>query len=374
MRARMNKPHGWLRTTGIGALVAVMVLVDACSAGSSGADRSSSSSALGSVSLTSPDLVGTAGPSSAPSVAGQTITVYSGQHEQTTQALVADFQKRSGVAVRLKSDDESSLAGQLLQEGSASPADVFFAENPPALTRLQENSLLIPVDASTLAQVPKDASSAAGDWVGVSARAVAFATNNSVAASSLPASVMDLAGPAWKGKLGIAPSETDFSPIITAIIRDKGTDAAKAWLEGLKANGKIFEDNETLIAAIDKGEVQGGLVDHYYWYRLRDEVGASKVDSALHYFPAGDPGALVDVSGAAVLKSSSHVAAAQAFLAYLVSAPAQQIIADSHSYEYPLRPGVESAANLPSMGAIVSPSDLGDGKPALLLLQDVGLL
>jgi iron(III) transport system substrate-binding protein len=178
---------------------------------------------------------------------------------------------------------------------------VFFAENPPALTAVQNAGLLAPVDASTLAQVPADASSPEGDWVGVSARAVAFAANNSVPAADLPASVLDLASPAWNGKLGIAPGETDFAPIISEIIKTKGTEAAKAWLDGLKANGKVYEDNEALIVAIDQGEVRGGLVDHYYWYRMRDgdEVGADAVKSALHYFPAGDPGSLVDVSGAA---------------------------------------------------------------------------
>jgi iron(III) transport system substrate-binding protein len=312
--------------------------------------------------------------SSAPAAAGGTITVYSGQHEQTTAALVADFSKRTGIAVKVKSDDEASLVGQLLQEGPASPADVFFAENPPALTTLQDAGLLAAVDPSTLKQVPADASSAADDWVGISARSVALAVNASIAGSALPASVLDLSGPAWKGKLGVAPSETDFSPVVTAIIQAKGQNAAKAWLDGLKANSKVYEDNEALIAAVDSGEVQAGIVDHYYWYRLRDEVGAGKVNSSLHYFAAGDPGALVDVSGAGVVKSSTHQAAAQAFLAYLVSAPAQKIIATSNSYEYPLRPGVVSSAKLPPLGAIVSPAVLGDGKPALTLLQDVGLL
>lgn len=351
--------------------VGVMVLAGGCASTSAGA---TSRTAAASVSLTSGAAPSSPGSSASPNLTGQTITVYSGQHEQTAQLLVDDFQKRTGAVIKLKSDDEASLAGQILQEGSASPADVFFAENPPALTILQEKGLLARIDAPTLSQVPSDASSPDGDWAGVSARSVAFAANNSVAATVLPKSVMDLAGPSWRGKLGIAPSETDFSPVITAIIKDKGAAAAKAWLEGIKTNARVFEDNETLIAAIDKGEVQGGLVDHYYWYRLRDEVGAGKVDSALHYFPAGDPGALVDVSGAGVLSSSADPAAAQAFVAYLVSAPAQQIIATSHSYEYPLRPGVTSAANLPAIGTIISPAELGDGRPALALLQDVGLL
>ncbi|SDJ37040.1 iron(III) transport system substrate-binding protein [Frankineae bacterium MT45] len=339
---------------GVGALIGVAAL-SACSS-----DGASSATAA-----------------SGTSVAGQTITVYSGQHPETTQLLVDDFHRSTGVTVRLKSSDEASLAGQLLQESSASPADVFYAENPPALTTVQQHNLLTAVDASTLAQVPANVSSAKGDWVGVSARTAAFAANNSVPAADLPTSVYDLAGPAWKGKLGIAPAETDFSPIVTEIINAKGTAAASAWLTGLKNNSKVFDDNETLIAAIDKGEVKGGIVDHYYWYRLRDEVGAQKVQSSLHYFAEGDPGAFVDVSGAAVLASSHHKAAAQAFLAYLVSERAQKIIATSHSYEYPLRPGVTSATNLKplaSISPIASPTELGDGKPALDLLQSVGLL
>ena len=338
--------------------------------------------ACGSSSSSSADSSG-AGPSSAVSGAagqslkGQTITIYSGQHEETTQALVSDFEKRTGAKVKLKSDDEASLAGQLLQEGSASPADVFYAENPPALTTVQEKNLLSTVDAATLSQVPADASSPERDWVGVSARTAAFAANTSVAAADLPHSVYDLTKPYWKGQLGLAPAETDFAPIVTEIIQTRGTAAAKAWLEGVKANGKVFEDNETLIAAVDKGEIKGGLIDHYYWYRLRDEVGAAKLKTTLNYFATGDPGTFVDVSGAAVLKSSKHQAAGQAFLAYLVSEPAQKIIATSHSYEYPLRPGVQPTAGqkpLASIAALTSPAKLGDGKPALALLQSVGLL
>jgi iron(III) transport system substrate-binding protein len=316
-------------------------------------------------------------PNNSGALRGQTITVYSGQHEQTTQALVNDFTKRTGIKVKLKSDDEASLAGQLLQEGSASPADVFYAENPPALTTIQDKKMLAAVDPATLAQVPSGVSSPQGDWVAVSGRTAAFAANSSVSAADIPKSVFDLAGPQWKGRLALAPAETDFAPIVTEIIKAKGSAAAKAWLEGLKANGKIYPDNETLISAIDKGEVEGGIIDHYYWYRLRDEVGASRLHVTLNYFSKGDPGAFVDVSGAGVLKSSGHQAAAQAFLAYLVSAPAQTIIATSHSYEYPLRPGINSATNLKPLaevGSFASPATLGDGTAALTLLQDVGLL
>ncbi|MEU8515662.1 extracellular solute-binding protein [Kitasatospora sp. NPDC048722] len=311
-------------------------------------------------------------------LAGQSVTLYSGQHEQTVKALTDDFTKRTGIKVELRSGDEAELANQILQEGAASPADVFYAENPPALTVLDDKGLLAPVAADTLTSVPAADSSPKGDWVGVSARTAAFlAATGKGADTAPPASVLDLAKPEWKGRLGIAPGETDFAPVVTQVIKAKGEDAARQWLKGLKDNAKVYDSNETLSAAINSGEVEGGVIDHYYFYRMRDEKGAGGTHGTLHYFPKGDPGSLVDVSGAAVLKSGKHQAAAQALLAYLASAPAQTVIADSASYEYPLVTGVRGKPELPALdgiGTVADPAQLGDGKQALSLLQDAGLL
>ncbi|MGW1055350.1 iron ABC transporter substrate-binding protein [Streptomyces sp. NPDC001118] len=324
------------------------------------------------------DSGGASDTASGGSLKGQTITVYSGQHEQTVSALVKDFQARTGIKANVRSGDEAELANQILTEGPASPADVFFAENPPALTTLENKGLLAKVNAATLATVPSADSSAKGDWVGVSAREAAFVYDTGkLKAAQLPAGIKDLAGPAWKGKLGIAPSETDFTPIVTRMIRTAGEAGAKSWLAGLKANSKVYGSNEDLVAAVNRGEVEGGVIDHYYWYRLRDEQGAAHIRSALGYFAQGDPGALVDVSGAAVLSHGKHQAAAQAFLAYLTGKPAQQIIATSESYEYPLAAGVKNSKvsrALTASGPVVRAGDLGDGKDALQLLQSVGLL
>ncbi len=307
------------------------------------------------------------------------ITVYSGQHQQTATMLANDFHARTGIAVNLRSSDEAALANQILREGGDSPADVFFAENPPALTVLSRSGLLTPVAPATLGRVPARYDSPRGDWVGVSARSAVLVYNTSkLAAGTLPGGLQDLAGPAWKGKVGFAPTETDFQPLIAALVRLRGRAAAVSWLQGLKANGKVYDSNETLVNAVNRGEVAAGLIDHYYWYRLRDEVGAGHIQSALHYFAPGDPGALVDVSGAAALKSSRRAALAQRFLAYLASPPAQEIIARSESYEYPLGSGVVTAKPLRPLGALrppaVSIDDLGDGRASLMLLQQVGLI
>ncbi|MEV5509494.1 iron ABC transporter substrate-binding protein [Streptomyces orinoci] len=312
------------------------------------------------------------------SLKGQTITVYSGQHEQTVKALAADFEKRTGIKVKLRSGDEAELANQILQEGPASPADVFYAENPPALTTLEEKGLLAPVRPGTLKSVPAGDSSPKGDWAGVSARTAAFiAAEGKGADTAPPASVRDLAKPEWKGRLGIAPGETDFAPVVTRMIKTDGEDAARKWLAGLKANARTYDSNEDLSAAVNKGEVEGGVIDHYYFYRLRDEQTAARTHAKLHYFAKGDPGALIDVSGAAALKNGKHQQAAQAFLAYLDSVPAQQVIAGSESYEYPLVPGVKGKKELPELatiGTVANGAGLGDGKDALRLLQDTGLL
>jgi iron(III) transport system substrate-binding protein len=322
---------------------------------------------------------GLAAESGSAGAAAGSITLYSGQHEQTVSKLVADFAKRTGVKVSVRSADEATLANQIMQEGSKSPADVFFAENPPALQVLDEKGLLAAVPAASLRAVPRTRSAPSGNWVAISARAAVLDYNTGkLAKADLPKSLMELAAPKWKGRFAIAPGETDFQPLITSIARVRGQAAALTWLKAIKRNAKVLEDNELIAAAVNKGTVEAGLVDHYYWYRERDEVGADNTHSALHYFAPHDPGMLVDVSGAALLKSSKHAADAQRFLAYLVSKPAQTIIATSESYEYPLRPGVVNHKVLRPLSSIVparvTATQLGDGKAALTMLQEVGLL
>ena len=322
------------------------------------------------------------GGSGAPDSSGaNSLILYNGQHLQTTQALVQAFEKQTGITVTVRSDDEDVLAAQIIQEGSRSPADVFYTENSPALMELQGKGLLAKVDAGTLAAVPSGYSSPGGDWVGVSARVSALVYNTSdLKPSQLPSSVMDLADPKWAGKLGIAPGETDFQPIITSIADTYGTAAALTWLKAVKANAgsHVYPDNETITAEVNSGQVEIGLINHYYWYRLRSQLGAGAMHSALAYFAPRDPGYVLNVSGAGILASSKHAAAAQKFLAFLVSAAGQKIIAQTDSFEYPIRPGIAANPQLPPLSSLhPDPADtiakLGNGALALQLLQQAQL-
>jgi iron(III) transport system substrate-binding protein len=319
--------------------------------------------------------------SASPTGSAGSITLYNGQHEQTTNELVAAFEKATGIQVNVRNADEDILADQIALQGPNSPADVFYTENSPALEFLQDKHLLAPVESSTLAAIPAKYSSAGQDWVGVSARVSVLIYNPAlIKASQLPTSVVQLADPRYRGKLAFAAGETDFQPIVTSMLRTYGQARTLSWLEGIKSNtaAHIVPDNETITSGVNRGLVAFGVVNQYYWYRLKAEIGAANIHSKLAYFAPHDPGYVIDVSGAAVLKSSKHQAAAQRFLAFLVSEKGQEIIARSQSYEYPLRPGVTTAAQETPFDQLqpnsVTIEQLGDGSQAIALLQKAGLL
>jgi iron(III) transport system substrate-binding protein len=316
---------------------------------------------------------------------GPSITLYSGQHEQTTDGLVSAFERETGITVNVRNDDEDTLADQIALQGSHSPADVFYTENSPPLEFLQEKGLLSAVDPATLAAATPRYDSPQGDWVGVSARVSVLIYNPSlIAKSQLPTSVLQLANPEYKGKLGFAAGETDFQPIVTAVLRAYGTATALHWLEGIKSNAAahIVPDNETIADEVNRGQVAFGVINQYYWYRLEAEVGASAMHSQITHFAPHDPGYVVDVSGAAVLKASKHQAEAQKFLAFLVSKRGQEIIArgsgNEQSYEYPLGSGVTTSAPETPFSQLqpypITVGELGDGSVAIALLRQAGLL
>jgi iron(III) transport system substrate-binding protein len=310
-----------------------------------------------------------------------TITLYNGQHVQTTETLVAAFEKATGFNVAVRNDDEDVFDAEIVAEGPRSPADVIFSENSPALEYLQEKDLLAPVDRSTLARTPNKYSSPQGDWVGISARVSVLIYDPSlINRSALPTRVLELADPRYKGKLAFAPGETDFQPVVTSVLHTYGKPETLKWLNGIKTNAgsHIYPDNEAISAAVNRGIVAFGVVNQYYWYRMRAEIGAARIHSRIAYFAPRDAGYVLDISGAAILKSSKHQAAAQSFLAFLVSEQGQEIIAHSISFEYPIASGVQTAQSETPFDELepnpVDVGELGTGAQATALLRDVQLL
>jgi len=309
-----------------------------------------------------------------------TLTLYSAQHHQMVDMLTQAFTQETGIKVRVHSGEAPEIANQIAQEGKQSPADVYFTENSPELTLLDEKGMLAKIDPAALAQVPARYSAANGDWIGVLARENVLVFDPSmIQENALPASLLDLARPEWKGKVAIAPTDADFLPLVDAVAVLKGRAAALDWLKGLKRNAQVFDDDEGVVAAVNRGSVATGIINNYYWARLRAEEGADKMQSRIHHFTDHDVGALVNVSGAAVLKSTKHPEAAQRFVAFLVSRPVQEMLGKSDiDFEYPLARGVQPNPLLKPFDQLQPPEismlQLGDDQQAARLLREAGLI
>jgi iron(III) transport system substrate-binding protein len=308
----------------------------------------------------------------------KSIVLYSGQHPQLTDALVRSFEKQTGIDVKVRTNDGVVLADQLLQEGPASPADVYFTENSPELETLDQHGLLAKLPASTLHQVPRDDAPPGGAWAPVALRVSGLAYSRKlIARSSLPPSVLDLAEPAWKGKVAIAPTDSDFPPVVGAVLAQYGSTAAKQWLAGLKHNAQVFQTDEAVVAAVNSGRVATGVINHYYWYRLRTEIGPGAMHSAVYFFPDHNVGSIENISGVAVLKTSNHPQLADRFADFLVSAAGQRLVSQGDDFEYPARAGVAANPQLPPLSSLaparLSVVKLGNDQAAAKLIQRSGL-
>ncbi|MGH7040669.1 MAG: extracellular solute-binding protein [Acetobacteraceae bacterium] len=315
-----------------------------------------------------------------PAAAKTVLTLYSAQHAQVVQMLTKAFEAGTGIAVRVHSGEGPEIANQILREGHNSPADMVFVENSPELTLLDQQHLLAPVETATLALVPHTDNAPDGNWLAVLARQNVLAWNPSlIQARDLPRTLDALAAPAWKGRIAIAPSDADFLPLVGAMLHTEGEAKTLAWLQGLKRNAMIYQDDEAVVAAVNRASVATGIINNYYWTRLYTELGATRTPSRIAHFAPGDIGNLINVSGAAVLASSHQQPAAQRFLAFLVSQGTQEMLARSSvDYEYPLRPGVAPNPLLAPMASLhppaITPSQLGNDRAAAQLLLRAGLI
>ena len=307
---------------------------------------------------------------------GDALVVYSGRAENLIEPLL-EMAEDAGIKIDVRYGGSAELAAQILEEGGNRRADVFLSQDAGALGALAKEGLLRPIPASELDKVDERYRAEDGTWVGVSGRArVLVYDPRAVDAKELPPTVFALTGKEWEGKVGIAPTNASFQAFVTAMRVTSGDAETKKWLTGIKRNAKVYENNIQIRDAVDAGEIPVGLVNHYYLYEKIAEVGAANVHAKHHFFRAGDPGALVNVSGVGILKGTKKQALAETFVTYLLSAEAQGYFAD-RTKEYPLTDGAEPAEGLPPLASIKGPeldlSDLASLKETLDLLAEVGL-
>ena len=304
------------------------------------------------------------------------LVVYSGRSESLVDAVIQQFSQASGVEVEVKYGGTSQLAATLLEEGENSPADIFFAQDPGGLGAVE--AMLITLPDRILSRVPDWAHSPQGKWVGLSGRARTVVYNpKRVTEEELPDDVWDFVNPEWKDRIGWAPTNASFQTMVTAMRALWGEEKAIEWLEGVQANNPtIYPKNTPQVAAVAAGEIDVGLVNHYYLFRFLAEEGEDF--PARNYHPrAGGPGATIMVAGAGILNSSDNRGAAEKFLEFMLSRVGQQYFA-GQTFEYPLVEGVNVPHVLVPLDEINHPSislkDLSDLEGTQQLLRKTGVL
>jgi iron(III) transport system substrate-binding protein len=325
----------------------------------------------------SPSASAEASPTASAALSG-TLTIYSGRSEELVAPLIERFKTETGLDVQVNYAGTTDLAATILEEGDASPADVFFAQDAGALGAVAAEGRLAALPDATLGRVDSRFRADDGNWVGVSGRArVVIYDTRVLSEADLPTTIDAFTDPAWKGRIGWAPTNASLQTFVTAYRLMKGEEAAKAWVEGIVANEpKVYEGNDAVLAAAAAGDVQVGFVNHYYLMRQLEEQGES-FPIRNHFLDGGDPGALVNVAGAGILTTAPNAAAAQAFVDFLLSDESQAYFG-TETHEYPLVDGIAANPALPTLAELKSPdidlSDLSDLEGTLRLLQDAGAL
>ena len=301
------------------------------------------------------------------------LVIYAGRSESLIQPLIDKYSEETGIEVEVRYAGSAELAAQLLEEGANTPADVFLAQDAGALGAVSKAGLLKNLNTGILELVDQRYRARNGTWVGVSGR-VRVLNYNPSKVSDLPESVLDLSKPQYKGRVGIAPSNASFQAFVTAMRFVEGEAATLEWLKAMKVNGVIYEKNSAILEAVESGQVDMGLINHYYWYARAKEVGKENMTSRLTQFASNDVGNLRNVAGVGVTSSDPK---AEAFVRYLLSAPAQQYFVEQ-TFEYPLIREIQPYEGLTSLSDIPVPdfdlNDLDALEQTLDLIRQAGLL
>jgi iron(III) transport system substrate-binding protein len=304
-----------------------------------------------------------------------TLTLYSGRIAPILSPAVKLYEDASGFEVKTRYGDSPALAATLTEEGRNSPADLFFAQDAGSLDAVEKKGLLLKLPADVLAKVPKQYQSANGFWVGTTGRSRVIAYGPEVKRSELPDSPLELTDEKWKGRVGWAPTNASLQGYITALRLVEGEDVAKTWLEGMVANDvQVYDGNIPVRDAIAKGEIDLGLINHYYVAEAQAENPRYPVKV---HFPPKNLGSLINTAGVGVLASSDDKEQALGFVREMLSGEAQRYFAES-SKEYPLVSGVAPAEELTPIDEIPAPkidlAKLGDLQGTLKLMRETGAL
>ena len=313
--------------------------------------------------------------------AADTVVVYSGRAERLIKPVLDHFQETTGTTVQLLTAGSTELINRIRAEGARSPADVFITNEAGALELARNLNLLQPITVPNLeSTIPAAFRAPDNSWIGLSGRIWMVVYNVGLVKPSEIHSLLDLAQPAWKGKLAIPNANSEYLKAgASMILAAKGEKAAEAFLQGIRDNAgiEVYAKNRQIVAAVAKEKVAVGIVNHYYIFRHLAKDPQAPIAPLITDQGEGDMGAIMNVAGIGLTAHAKHLPAAKRLIEFLMSPTGQEMFARINK-EYPVNPSVEADQVLPPSSSFRASSipltKLAElREPIIQIMQRLGL-
>jgi iron(III) transport system substrate-binding protein len=286
------------------------------------------------------------------------VNVYSYRQPELIKPLTDAFTEETGIKVNV-AYLKKGMVERLQAEGDRSPADLVFTVDISRLAAVVNAGVTQPVTSDVLeANVPDIYHDPEGHWWGLTTRArIVYASKDRVAEGEIT-TYEDLADPKWKGRICTRSGTHPYTiALASAVIHHHGEEAAKTWLEGVKANlaRKPQGNDRAQVKAIWSGECDISLGNTYYMGKmLKDLDQKAWAESVKITFPTFEnAGTHVNISGVAMTKAAPNRDNALKMMEFLTSQKAQEVYADAN-FEYPIAPGSEANELVQSWGAFTA--------------------
>jgi len=282
------------------------------------------------------------------------VVVYVSEDQVFSQPVLDRFERETGIHVRAVYDTEEAkstgVMNRLLAEKDNPQADLYWANEPIRAEVLKQRGVAETYHSPAAEGIPAMFRDPDGYWTGFSARLRVLVVNASV--STPPHSVLDLADPAWRGKVVLAnPLFGTTTSHVAALFVKLGDPAGRSFLDRLKANGvRLTTSNGESADQVAAGQAALSLVDS---------------DDAINRMRRGDPvrmiipdqapdglGCFVLPNAVVLIHGGPHSEEAHRLADFLLSPDTEKQLAAADCAQIPLHPHVAVPKDVPRLESL----------------------
>jgi len=277
---------------------------------------------------------------------GPEVVVYTALDREFSEPILQQFEKETGITAMPKYDKEATktvgLTNTIIAEKDNPRCDVFWNNEILNTLVLEKKGLVEAYHPPSAKEFPAEFRSPEGTWHGFAARARVLIVNTDlVPEDQRPKSILDLADPQWKGKVGMAkPLAGTTRTHAVCLFAHWGDERAKQFLKEVNANARILSGNKRVAIAVAAGELHFGLTDTDDAVIERDNL--MPVDIVYPDQKEGEMGTLFIPNTLAIIKGGPNTEAARRLVDYLLTPGVEAQLAEGRSAQIPLHPKTEA--------------------------------